>query len=398
MRRRSFIQTSAFASASLFVPKFLQASRNFSSSFNGKILVVVQLSGGNDGLNTIVPYQDDLYYSLRPKLALQDDDLINTSNGFAFNSGLELLNDMYDEGSMAILNSVGYPNPNRSHFRSMDIWHTASDSNKYLDTGWLGRVLDSNCLNVNCNPYTGVEIDDSLSLAMKGINHKGIAFRNAKNLKRLASNKNILSINESYKAQEEDEHNVEYLHKVLNESITSSDYISAHSKIISSKAAYPDNEFGNKMKQISSLIINDAEIMIYYVSLPGFDTHALQKGVQKKLLKVYADAMYAFSDDLIEANRFKDVMVMTFSEFGRRVAENASGGTDHGTANNMFFMGADLKKAGLLNPMADLKNLSEGDLKYQIDFRDVYASVLKNWLNINPTGVIENYNSVLDFI
>jgi len=397
--RRSFIRNTAFASASLLVPDFLKAAANIYSPnrFNGKSLIVIQLSGGNDGLNCVVPYQNDLYYNARPNLGLKNEEIIPITDQTALNSNLKGLADLFNDGSLSIINSVGYPNPNRSHFRSMDIWQSASDEDKVVNTGWVGRYLDSTCSGECAKPHTAIELDNTLSLALKGDEMKGLAFRDPALLHLSSQNRMIRGTVSDYK--EHHEHpTVEFLHKTLFDTTMSADYIYEHSKIYHSNKTYPQHEFGKQMKTIAELICSGSEIQIYYVSLSGFDTHVLQKGTHSRVLKVYADAMKALCDDLKANNRFNDTVIMTFSEFGRRVAQNASRGTDHGTANNVYIAGGKLAKAGMYNEMADLQNLDDGDLKYKIDFRQVYATLLKNWLNAPQEAILKQKFNTLDFI
>jgi len=385
MNRRRFLQQSALASAgTLLVPEFLKAMAQplGASAGKGKILVVIQLSGGNDGLNTIVPFGDDLYYSNRSKLALKGEELIKIDSHFAFNARLRGLADIHHDGGLAILNSVGYPNPDRSHFRSLDIWHSASDANQYWQTGWIGRYLDASCAGCG-KPYMAIEVDDTLSMALKGDEVSGIACRDAKNFRFSSMNPMITQTAENYHAHEDDEHNVEYLRKTLGELHQSASYIYEHSKIYKSAQLYPQHAFGKQLKMVAELIGSGSETQIYYVSLPGFDTHALQRNQQDKLLGVYSEAMKAFYLDLKAAGRWSDTLVMTFSEFGRRVKENAGDGTDHGTANVLLLAGGSLKQKGILNEAPDLKNLDDGDLIHKVDFRNVYSTVLSGWLGAN---------------
>ena len=386
--RRSFIKASAFASTAFLIPEFLKASSFFSDkAYKGKRLVVVQLSGGNDGLNSIVPWRNDLYYQNRPSLGLSGNDLIRMNDDAAFNSHLEGLSNLYDDGHVAIINSVGYPNPNRSHFRSMDIWQSASDEEKYIQSGWIGRVLDSTC-NDCAMPYTALEIDDSLSLAMKGERMKGLALRDVKKLKDSVDNNLIKSIADNNQHSAEENQTIAFLRKTFADTVHSADYLAQHQRMFSSRSVYPDHDFGRQMKLIAELIISGTETMIYYVSLPGFDTHALQLGIQNRQLKVYADTLKTFCHDLKSNDCFNDTIVLTFSEFGRRVAQNGSKGTDHGTANNVYIIGGQLKNKGLINPLADLQNLSEGDLIHKVDFRSVYATVIDNWLKMDSKAVL----------
>ncbi len=387
MKRRNFIKASAIASTSAIVPQFLKGVKatNIERSRQGKNLVVIQFSGGNDGLNTIIPYQNDLYYKNRPSLGIKANEVLKVSENLGFNPAMESLRSLYDEGLMSIINSVGYPNPDRSHFRSMDIWHTASDSNEYLSTGWLGRYLDSNCSGCQ-SPHHALEVDDTLSLSLKGIAKSGFAMSNPNQLKRISDNKFLKSITHHH--EHEHEENVEYLYKTLVDTQASANYLYQKSKVHKTKVKYPKGAFGNDLKQIAELMTADADIKIYYANLGGFDTHVGQKNKQARLLKTYSDAMSVFVKDLKNNGLLDDTLIMTFSEFGRRVQQNASGGTDHGTANNVFLMGGNLKKKGFYNSAPDLKKLDKGDLIYQMDFRKIYATILEDWLDASPTQIL----------
>ncbi|HTB33119.1 MAG TPA: DUF1501 domain-containing protein, partial [Bacteroidia bacterium] len=368
-----------------------------SASTTGKRLVVIQLSGGNDGLNCVVPFRNDLYYQARPSLGLKDDDIIKITDEVALNSSLQGLADLFNNGNLAIINSVGYPNPNRSHFRSMDIWQTASDENQYLYTGWVGRYLDATCNGTCAKPYNAIEIDDTLSLALKGDIMKGLAFSRASILHSSAQNPIIRGVANDYKPNN-DHPEVEYLQKTLAETMESADYIYAHSKTFKSQRIYPANNFGNRLKTISELICSGCDSSIYYISLPGFDTHVAQKGQQKRALKSLSDGLAVFCQDLKENDKFNDTVIMTFSEFGRRVAQNASLGTDHGTANNIYVIGGKLAKPGIYNPMADLQNLDDGDLIYTTDFRQVYATMLDKVLGVDSEKVLGKKFDLMNFV
>lgn len=386
MKRRNFLKTSAISSTAALLPGFLRAyaPRRLYRSRAEKILVVVQLSGGNDGLNTVVPYQNDLYYQNRPSLAIPKSKVLTVSDELGFHPALSGLQSLYEDGFMGIVNNVGYPNPDRSHFRSMDIWHTASGSDEYLSTGWLGRYLDQYC--VGCEQsHTALEVDDALSLALKGKKRNGFAMSSPARLKKMADNRYLKLIADH---PHEHEENVAYLYKTLIETQASADYLANQAKVHRSRVDYPATEFGRDLKQIAELITADTDTHIYYVSLTGFDTHAAQGRRQERLLQQYGDGMKAFLEDLRQNKLLNDTLVLTFSEFGRRVKQNASGGTDHGTANNIFLMGGNLRKPGFFNDGPDLSNLDGGDLKYQIDFREIYASILNKWLHADAPKVL----------
>lgn len=392
MKRRQFIKSSALASTALLVPHFLKGFENsafFRKNTSGKTLVVIQLSGGNDGLNTIVPFRNDHYYQLRPNLAIAQNEVLKLHDELGFNPAMESLRSLYDEGLMSIVNSVGYPNPNRSHFRSMDIWQTASAADDYLQTGWLGRYLDAQC-STNCAMHKAIEVDGTLSLAMKGENAKGMAVTNARSLHKITSHDFFKKVaNNPPKGYEtQATANVDFLYKTMIETVSSADYIFEKSKIHRSTGDYPANPLARKLKNIAELIIADIDTSVFYVTLGGFDTHVNQPNQHGRLLKNYSESVAAFVRDLQAYGKLDDTLILTFSEFGRRVAQNASNGTDHGTANNLFLMSGKLTKPGFYNGAPNLTDLDNGDLKYQVDFRNVYADVLANWLEVDVTSVL----------
>lgn len=398
MKRRDFLRKSALASSAFMVPNFLRAS-NFGklhSSRIGKTLVIIQLSGGNDGLNTIVPFEDDIYYNARPRLGIPKNEVLRLGKSdLGLNPVMSGLQSIFNNGEMTIVNSVGYPNPNRSHFRSMDIWQTGSASNQYLSTGWLGRYLDNECNG--CAPYHALNVDDDLHIALKGVEKNGFAASDLSKIKRTANNRYLKALSENHD-HDHDHENVEYLYKTMIDTQSSAEYLYEKAKTHKSTITYPQNKFAQDMKQISELMTADADVKIYYASLGSFDTHAGQKGKQERLLKIYSEAIKAFTDDLKQNGLFDDTLVMTFSEFGRRVQQNAGNGTDHGTANNLFLMGGDLKKKGFYNDAPNLADLDKGDLKYQLDFRQIYADVIDNWLEGNSEQILGQKFSKLGIV
>jgi uncharacterized protein (DUF1501 family) len=395
--RRRFVQLGSLASASLFIPQFLKAfEKQQSSSRNGKVLVVVQLSGGNDGLNTIIPFRNDIYYSGRPKISIDRQSVLSLTDKIGINPSLKNLKGFYDDGTLSIINGVGYPHPNRSHFRSMDIWQTGSAADELVTTGWIGRYLDNACADCDLHNCAAIELDDTLSLAMKGADKKAIAVKDIDRFYRAANDRYFQRI--ATHADEHKEHLAGYLYKTLRETNTAAGYIYQQSKIYASNVAYPDTQIGKRMKTIGSLMVANGETSVYYVSHGSFDTHADQRNRQDKLLAQLDDALAALVTDLKLNNRFHDVLIMTFSEFGRRVAENASTGTDHGTANSMLLLSGALKKPGLYNDLPSLTDLDEGDLKYEVDFKRVYATVLDKWLQVKGDDVLGQQYEHLSFV
>ena len=399
MNRRNFIRTSAFASTALLVPDFLKANSWITKDvYQGKVLVVVQLSGGNDGLNCIVPTAQDTYYQLRPTLGLKGDELIKLSDEASINVAMKGFANLYNENHLGIINSVGYPNPNRSHFRSMDIWQSGSNAEDVLQSGWIGRLLDSTCNGLCAKPYSALELDDTLSLALKGVDKKGLAFRDLQSLKSVSGNEMLSSFAKNNVVEDNDASAVSFLSKTLIDTYSSADYLLSNAKTYQTKIEYPQNEFSNKLKTVAKLINSDSEVMVYYVSLGGFDSHALQKQFQTKALKTLTTGLEAFVNDLKSTGRFNDTLILTFSEFGRRVKQNASNGTDHGTANNVYLVGGSLKQTGFLNEMPNLSDLVDGDLKYQIDFKQIYSTILSKWLNLSANEILGGEYAPLNFI
>lgn len=394
MKRRDFIKASTLAATSWWVPNFLQANNlgALGNSSGGKKLVVIQLSGGNDGLNTIIPFENDHYYQYRPQLAIAKNKVLKVGDQLGFNPSLAALRGIFDDGLMTVVNNVGYPNPDRSHFRSMDIWHTASDSQEYLSNGWIGRYLDNACQG--SAPYHAIEVDDSLSLAMKGTRQSGFAMSNPKQLSKNTKNPFLQSLDH----HDQEEENVAYLYKTMIDTQSSAEYLSEKANRAGARGNYPANKFAKDLQQVANLITTDCATQIYYVNLTGFDTHANQQGRQGRLLKQYAEGVQAFIKDLQQNNLLEETLILTFSEFGRRVKQNASGGTDHGTANNLFLMGGNLQTPGFFNAGPDLLNLDKNDLRYEIDFRQIYTSILESWLEADAQQVLGQAFSPLPLI
>lgn len=395
IKRKEFLQIGSLATASLMLPKFLKAfETNHLVPPGNKVLVVLQLSGGNDGLNTIVPIRNDIYYRSRPGLGIKRSEALQLTDDAGIHPALSHFKTLFDEGNLGIMNNVGYPNPDRSHFRSMDIWQSASESNQYLSTGWLGRYLDAQCSGCD-HPTQALEIDDILSLALKGEDLKGIALTNPKKLFNTGNERYFRQINE---AHEHGEAAADYLYKTLSETLSSADYIYNQSRKYITTQTYPNTALGKNLKTIASLILSDINTSVYYLSHGSFDTHVNQQSQQKRLFTELNDAVLPFANDLKKNGRFEDVVLMTFSEFGRRVSQNASGGTDHGTANNMFFVSGGLREKGLINDLADLSDLDNGDLKYQVDFKSVYATLLNKWLHANDEKILGKKFRLLNFV
>lgn len=384
MDRRQFIINSSLASGWALLPGFLKPLEKLGQNSTQKNLVIIQFSGGNDWLNTIVPFKNDLYYKNRKHIGLIKDNVTLLDKDLAINNQMLPLKEFFDSGEFAIVNSVGYPNPDRSHFRSMDIWQTGSSSTEVLQTGWLGRYLDSYCKN----SYDAIEVDNYLSLALKGKSINGLAIKNVNELYKEIKTPYFNDLVNASNLKELNEDNQGYLYKTLIETNSSVNYVYEKNKLFANTASYPDTEIGKQLKNIANFINSGLTTKVYYVNLPGFDTHVGQVIKQNKLLATYTEAVNAFIKNLKVINKWDDTLIFTFSEFGRRVEENACAGTDHGTAGNVLLFGKNLKKKGIVNQAPNLENLDNGDLKYSVDFRSIYKNILENWLNADANKII----------
>lgn len=387
MLRRSFLKSGSLAAAgSLMVPRFLKALAQQPLALQGdKIVVVIQLSGGNDGLNTIIPIENDLYYRARPRLGIGKSTALHLTEQAGIHPQLAYFRELYQQGHLSILHGVGYPHPDKSHFRSMDIWHTASHAHEYLSTGWLGRYLDARC--APCGHATQVlELDDALSLALKGSQYHGIAMQDPARLFATGSQPHLKHMADHPHAHEP---MAAYLYKTLTNTLENADYIFKESRRKPSAATYPNTTLGKNLKTIASLSSSRINTRVYYVSHGSFDTHVNQEAQHNRLFTELNDAVKSFVEDLKQQGRFKDVLLFTFSEFGRRVNQNASGGTDHGAANNMLFVSGALQQQGLVNELPDLTKLQGNDLSYTVDFRQVYQMVLEKWLDTPAAPILQ---------
>jgi uncharacterized protein (DUF1501 family) len=373
------------------------------SGKDGKILVVLQLSGGNDGLNTVIPYADDVYHRLRSNIAHDPKTVLKLDSYIGLHPNLQPLRELLDKDMMSIVQGVGYPNPNRSHFRSMDIWHTAQPDKEISTDGWLGRYFDNAC--PGCDPKVGVAIGEQLPLAMRGDHVMPLSFERPENFRYNGPDKehykelNTVSRNDADLLSAPPpvqiasaagakpsagiitpDQQLDYLTRTAMDAQLSSDAILNMTRGHQPSTGYPGNEFGQGLRTVAAMIKGGLPTRVYYVTLGGFDTHAGERGRHDQLMTQFAQGVSAFWKDLKEQGNHQRVLMMTFSEFGRRVASNASGGTDHGAAAPMFLFGPACKQA-IVGKHPSLTDLDQGDLKFGTDFRSVYATVLQNWLD-----------------
>ena len=378
MNRRQFLTlTGTFTGGSLLLPDFLHAFGSQKSLVIGEqCLVFVQLNGGNDGLNTFIPFEDALYYDLRPKIALSKDDVISSTNGMAFHPALKGFATMHQNGDLSILQNVGYPEPVRSHFRSQEIWQTAPTNQEYLNDGWLGRYLDLQCKEHQAT--AGINLDRIDNLALKGMEPHSITVKDPARFNVKTKQENDIKLS--------DNPQLDFVRKIANSVIESSvDIQNAIAKSTALDVIYPKTELAKNLEWISKLIKGNLNSKVYYTSLGGFDTHDNQLAIHKNKLADLNDAVYSFYQDLKNSQQLQNVTIVVFSEFGRRVKDNGRG-TDHGTAAPMFIIGGN-NQGKIIGKNPNLSDLDNGDLKYETDFRSVYASLLQNKLNFDATKI-----------
>lgn len=377
MNRRNFLSlTGTFTGGVLLLPDFLYSFAHQKNLIIGEqCLVFIQLNGGNDGLNTYIPFENDLYYELRPKIALSKEEVIGKNKGMAFHPALKNFADMQQNGDLAVIQNVGYPEPNRSHFRSQEIWQTASSANEYRSEGWLGRYLDLQCNEHQ--PTAGVNLDTIDNLALKGLEPNSITVKdpNRFKTKNSADDSNKLSKNPQ----------LDFVRKIATSVTEGSDEIQKALAKSTAENSYPKTALSKNLEWIARLIKGNLNSKVYYSSLGGFDTHDNQLSIHQNKLSELNDAVFAFYTDLKNAALLQNVTIIVFSEFGRRAKDNGRG-TDHGTAAPMFVIGGQ-NKGQIIGNNPNLEDLDNGDLKFEIDFRSVYASLLQNKLSFDYTKI-----------
>ena len=376
MNRRNFLSlTGTFTGGSLLLPSFLHAFGTQNNFVVGEqCLVFIQLNGGNDGLNTFVPFENPLYYALRPKIALSKEDVVGKTNGMAFHPALKGFAEMQQNGHLSVIQNVGYPNPIRSHFRSQEIWQTAVDSDKYSNDGWLGKYLDSTCKTVQ--PTAGINLDTIDSLSLKGQEPNSITVKNPNNFK-------VKNTDTDVKLS--DNPQLDFVRKIANSVVEGSDDIQKALGNSKAEVSYPKTGLAKNLEWIARLIKGNLNSKVYYTSLGSFDTHDNQLVLHNRKLTELNDAILSFYTDVKQANLLQNVTLVVFSEFGRRAKDNGNG-TDHGTAAPMFIIGGN-NKGKVLGNNPNLSSLDNGDLKHEIDFRSVYATLLKQKMNFDATKI-----------
>jgi uncharacterized protein (DUF1501 family) len=377
--RRDVLRSLPLISLSASVPGFLSRTAQAAHpDKDGRVLVVIQLDGGNDGINTVIPYKDEGYTKYRKELRIPTDRVLKVGDGVGLHPAMGGAAKLQENGRLAIVQGVGYPNPNRSHFASMAIWHTARfDVEDQSGLGWLGRSFDTSAGEAK-QPSALFIGAGAPPVALRG---RRSATASLERIEDFTLDSTIPSGPTTLHGLEADDSLAGFVRRSALDAYVTAETMAELSRGRVAAVRYPDTNLGKKLALVSQLLKGGIAARVFYTAQSGYDTHAGQLPAHASLLSELAGGLLAFLDDLAAAKLADRVAVLCFSEFGRRVAENGSGGTDHGTAGPIFLAGPGVN-AGLIGPTPKLLDLEDGDLKMAIDFRRVYATALENWLGI----------------
>jgi uncharacterized protein (DUF1501 family) len=370
--RRSFLRSSSLLALSSTVPLFVPRSvRGAAPDKDARVLVVVELDGGNDALNTIVPHTDENYAKLRPKLKIDPKHLVKVADGAGMHPALKPLDKLLIDGRLAVLPGVSYPNPNRSHFEGMAIWHAARfDAEELKGYGWLGRALDPSAGNL-------FSVGGEVPTALRGRRSSAVAFKRIEEV--------LLSDPTAAKAGTGPESSDDLLAFIRRQAVDAHTAAEKLAKLndAASGPSYPQTELAERLKLVAKLLKADVGARVFYTQQSGYDTHSQQAFAHSNLLSEFAGAVAAFFDDLTALKLADRVTLLAFSEFGRTIKENGSAGTDHGTAGVCFVAGPTVR-GGLVGSMPSLSELEKGEPKMTTDFRGLYSAVLGDWMGLQP--------------
>jgi uncharacterized protein (DUF1501 family) len=355
-----------------------------SDQYAKRTLIVVQMAGGNDGLNTVVPYNDGVYQQNRRNTGIAPDQALHLDDRFGLNPGMGGMKSLWDQGKMAIVHGVGYPDPSFSHFRSMDIWQTANPQGK-ADEGWLAKLVKGS-VDRRGHPFAGFAAGGTLPPALMSPDFPIPAVSNVDNYKILPDPRYAQdagsrqdALVKLYQGYPGGAPFAQVLQSTEEGTVSSIDVLQKAHQGYKPAVTYPQDGFASGLKLLAETIVGNLGVKVGYVTIGGFDTHSNQRNQHQRLLQSLSDGLKAFWDDLSAQGKADDVMIMTWSEFGRRVGENGSNGTDHGTATPQFII-ANNMKGGHWGEPANLNDLDKGNLRFTTDFRSVYATVMDGWL------------------
>ncbi len=387
------IMPSIFGRAVRAAHNAAQEGDHWAFDAQGRTLIVVQMAGGNDGLNTVVPYTDSLYYQARPTLAIQHKDVLTLNDRLGLHPALAALKPFWDRRKLAIVECVGYPNPSLSHFQAMDIWQSLDLKGQGAE-GWLGKYV-AGLVDKDGHPFQSLDIGVQLPVALRAINAQVPTLTQPQSYRLAAdpANKQGLDARTQALLRLYDSYPKTAPYAALLDA-TAQDAQQGSKALMAADAAYkpavpyPQGAFADGLKVLAEVIVQGLGLRVGYITLGGFDTHANQAQEQPALLKTLAEGLAAFYNDLAAHGKADDVVIMTWSEFGRRVHENGSAGTDHGAAAPLFVMG-NAVAGGIYGEPPDLGHLDQtGNLKFAIDFRQVYATVLDRWLGAPSQAIL----------
>jgi uncharacterized protein (DUF1501 family) len=371
MKRRDFLFASAAAGVAVFAPR-LAFAQGATTGYS-QLLVLVELKGGNDGLNTVVPYADPAYYGLRPRIAIRRDDVLQLDGRTGLHPSLAPLMPLWQSRELAIVQGVGYPSPNLSHFRSIEIWDTASRAEEYLADGWLARAFAAAPVPKRF-AADGVVVGASELGPLAGGGARAVALANTEQFLRQAKL--------AHPTQGQGNRALAHLLKVEADVVQAASGLNGNREF---RTQFPQGPFGNAVKTATQVVASEAGVAAVRISLNGFDTHQNQPGTHANLLRQLAEGLVALRAALQELGRWDSTLVVTYAEFGRRPQENGSNGTDHGTAAAHFALGGRVK-GGLYGEAPRFDRLEGGNLVHAVDFRSVYATVLERWWGVPAAG------------
>jgi uncharacterized protein (DUF1501 family) len=397
--RRQFVRLTGLAALTATVPSFLHKTgvalagpshpetKPLPGLKDNHVLVILQLAGGNDGLNTLVPYADDHYHKLRPRIGISAKQVLKLDDHFGLHPEMFELHKLFQEGGLALVPNVGYPNPSRSHFRSSDIWETASTSARMWKSGWLGRYFDAECQGVP-GAMLGLRLGEQPALTFAGDHLRAATLANPSLLEVPATGALEKGIDKLNAIEPTGIDALDFIQRTGNETHALARRMKAVVRDVKPAVEYPPFVLCQSLRLVAQMIVANVPTRVYYVTLGGFDTHSTQLNRHAGLLQELSQALSLFCKDLKAQGQLDRVLLLTFSEFGRRASENKQLGTDHGTGNVVFLVGGKVKP-GIHGAPPDLVRLdSEGDPRFGVDFRSIYTDVLRDWLNADAAHVL----------